>query len=480
MAKPTKKIIEPERKPLWKPQEGPQLDACLATWCNEMLFGGSRGGGKTAFLLGDFLQDVPTYGSAWKGILFRRSFSELEEVIRQSKDWYPQAGGEYFIQAKEWRFPNGATLRFAYLERDSDAEKYQGHQYSWIGWDELGNYPSDAPYKMLTATLRSTADVPTKRIRASANPGGPGHHWVYSHFISAHPRGYTPIDDPISGMSRMFIPSRVEDNKILMAQDPGYVNRLRAVGSPALVRAWLEGDWSAIQGAFFEEFNPAIHVIRPFEVPEYWPKWRAVDWGYAKPFSVLWMTISDNSMEEIPSGSVIVYREWYGCSAPNTGIRLPVNKFAEGIRDRTPKGEKIDYTTVDPSMFVEDGGPSMAEILFRQGVPCIRADNKRIPGWNYMRTLMRTKDGPPKFYMFSTCEHGIRTIPIMQHDKDKSEDLDSETDDHWVDSCRYGLMSRISPRNKPKDIQPFLGMASLTLKDLWKHRDSERKNIKRF
>lgn len=485
MPKKSAKSETPSQSYAWKPQEGPQLDALLATWCHELLFGGARGGGKTQLLLGDFLQDVDKYGKNWRGILFRRSYSELEDVIRASKEIYPKSGAEYYIQAKEWRWPNGAVLRFAYIERDSDAEKYQGHAYQWIAFDELGNYPTPDPYKLLIACLRNgDAEVPTKRIRASANPGGPGHHWVYDYFISHSPRGYEPYDDPISGMSRMFIPSRVTDNKLLMERDPGYIGRLRNVGSDALVKAWLEGDWTAIQGAFFEEFNYDTHRIDEFEIPDYWPKWAAVDWGYAKPFSVGWYTISDGSMSDsgIPSGAVIRYKEWYGCSGPNKGIRLPVDKFAQGIVDRTGS-DRLEYVVCDPSMFIEDGGPSLAEQMARPPykLPCIRGDNKRIPGWNRARVLLRTKEGPPKAFFFPSCIHLLRTLPIMQHDKKKSEDLDTTSEDHAVDEWRYSIMSRIDPRPKPKSgYEPIAGIEKLTLGRLWQHHEEEMGRNKRF
>jgi hypothetical protein len=469
----------------WKPQEGPQLDALLATWCPELLFGGARGGGKSQLLLGDFLQDVEKFGQHWKGILFRRSYKELEELIDNSKLIYPKSGGEYYIQAKEWRWPNGAKLRFAYLERDADAEGYQGHQYTWLGFDELGNYPSDGPYKKLIACLRNgDMEIPTKRIRASANPGGSGHHWVYDRFISHAPKGYEPYDDPISGMTRMFIPSRVTDNLILMKNDPGYVGRLRNVGSEALVKAWLEGDWSAIEGAFFSEFKPGIHVIDEFSIPDYWPKWAAVDWGFAKPFSVGWYTISDSSMEDdgLPSGSIIRYKEWYGCGEPNKGIRLPVDKFAHGIRERTGS-DHLEYVVCDPSMFVEDGGPSLAEHMGRApyNLPVIRGDNKRVPGWNRARVLMNAEKQRPKCYFFPSSIHLLRTLPIMQHDKKKSEDLDTTSEDHAVDEWRYSIMSRIDPRNKPEPgYRPIHGIEKLTLQRLWKYHEEEQGKQKRF
>jgi hypothetical protein len=109
---------------------GPQTEAILATWCPEIFYGGAAGGGKSDFLLGDFLQDVPVYGQHWKGVLFRRTYNELEDLIRRSREIYPQTGAVWHEQAKSWTWPNGALLRMRYIERDADATRYQGHAYT--------------------------------------------------------------------------------------------------------------------------------------------------------------------------------------------------------------------------------------------------------------------------------------------------------------------------------------------------------------
>src|SRR5215471_14749762 len=167
-------IPHPELAPAWQPQPGPQVDALLATWADELLYGGAAGGGKSDYLLGDFLQDVPTYGQAWRGVLFRRTYTELEELIQRSLEIYPQTGADYNIGNHVWTWPNGASLRLRYLEQDRHRTRYQGAQFTWIGWDELTQWKTDKAYRYLRGRLRSAHDVSTKRIRAAANPGGEG------------------------------------------------------------------------------------------------------------------------------------------------------------------------------------------------------------------------------------------------------------------------------------------------------------------
>jgi hypothetical protein len=320
------------------PQAGPQTEAIRKHWVTELFFGGAVGGGKSDFLLGDFAQDVPQrWGPWWRGILFRRTYGELEELISRSQEIYPPwfPGVEWKETAKTWVWPNGATLKMRYLEHSSDWMRYWGHQYTWIGWDELPSWPDLLAYQKLIARLRSAHPVPNKRVRSTGNPGGPGHQAVKAYFgIDRQPLGGAVERDPTSGSTRLFVRSRVQDNRILLENDPGYVKRLHGLGSDALVKAWLEGDWTVVAGAYFPEWSMARHVIAPRALPEYWQRFRAMDWGSARPFCVLWFAVSDGTVPGIPKGALVVYREWYGAAAPNVGLKLTAEQVADGIVER--------------------------------------------------------------------------------------------------------------------------------------------------
>lgn len=449
----------------WSPQLGPQCDAITATWCRQLFYGGARGGGKTDFMLGDYLQDVQKYGKHWQGIIFRRSFKQLEGMILRSHELYPKTGAVWAEGKSRWVWPNGAMLRFRFLDRDADAENYQGHAYPWIGFEELGNFPSPAPYKKLIACNRwAEADIPTKRIRSTGNPGGPGQGWIKDWFIDHSPLGFTPRIDPVTKHDVMFIPAKVSDNKILLKNDPGYIDSLRGTGSPELVRAWLEGDFNAIVGGFFPEFGPQ-HIIAPFEIPSHWTRFRAIDWGSAKPFSVQWMTISDGTLPQFPVNSIIVYREWYG-GVTNVGLKMNSTDVAKGILAREAKDEKIQYTVADPSIFKVDDGPSIAENLNLAGVPCYPADNKRIVGWQQLRDRLIGYDDKPLLYIVGVaCSNLVRTLPALQHDTVNAEDCDTEGDDHSSDACRYGIQSRPYTPPKEEPLKPKL-LQEMTYEEL--------------
>lgn len=443
----------------WDPQPGPQSSAILAAWCDELFFGGSRGGGKSDFLLGDYLQDIDL-GSAWRGIIFRKTTLELEELQIRATEIFPQYGGIYKVQSSVnypftncWYFPSGATLKMRYLEHERDADGYQGHQYTWIGFDELTNHASPKGYDKLKACLRNPHGI-QGRIRASGNPGGAGHIWVKSRFIDIAPP-YTPYTDPDTGLVRMYIPSRVSDN-IYYRNNRQYISLIKASGTAELVKAWLDGDWNIVAGAYFDCWKNDRHVIKPFKIPATWTRFASFDWGSAKPFSVGWWAISDGSLM-LPKNAIVRYREWYGVKEgeANVGLKLTAEQVGEGIVKRE-KGETISYRVADPSCWKVDGGPSIASRMAKSGAQFRKADNSRINGWDQMRQRMIGDGDPeveedidPMIYVFDTCLDSIRTIPMLQHDSNKPEDLNSEMEDHAADDWRYACMSRPFSRTVP-------------------------------
>lgn len=344
--------------------------------------------------------------------------------------------------------------------------------------EEAGNYPDPAPIDRLNGVLRSAKGVPTQLI-LTGNPGGPGQQWIRQRYIDPAPLGLKVLERPLpNGAIHRFcyIPSRVWNNQILMKNDPDYVNRLYLVGSVELVRAWLEGDWSAIEGAYFPEFSIAKHVIAPFEIPTHWARIRAMDWGSARPFCVLWGAVSDGSITGIPRGAIVIYREWYGWNGTaNEGCKMHAPEVGAGIK--TAEGdEKMSDEVLDPSAFAQDGGPSIAERLNNNWR---RADNARVGrlgamgGWDQVRERLKGEENVPMLYFFSTITHTIRTLPALQHDPSRAEDVDTNSEDHAPDALRYLLMSRPYIRDLPKS-EPRRFEQHLSFSELVKRQTQKR------
>lgn len=458
----------PVQSVLWEPQPGPQT-ALLECPVFEVFYGGARGGGKTESSIGDWLEHSGRYGEAAIGIFVRRKFRQLAEVIARTKQLFPKIGAKYNEQKAEWKMANGARLKFVYLERDADAEEYQGHNYTRVYVEEITNFPSPHPINRLRATLRSVSGVPVG-MRLTGNPGGPGHNWVKKRYIDPNPRGFQVITESeevmVDGipktvfLDRVFIPSKLGDNMLLVRNDPTYVIRLRQSGSEQLVKAWLEGNWDIVDGAFFDELEEALHA-RPADTilaaPPQTIRFRSFDWGSYRPFSVGWWAICDGTWGDMPSGAIFRYREWYGAKGPNEGLKMTAREVQDGILEME-KGERIRTAVADPAIFIRNGGPSIAESMFK--CRWRKADNKRGPGWEMMRQRITGWDGRPMIYASESCEDFWRTLPILQHDEKDPEDLDTDGEDHVADEVRYACMSRpwrpAGPVPKPKSPFPKL------------------------
>jgi hypothetical protein len=353
----------------------------------------------------------------------------------------------------------------------------------WV--EEAGQYPDPGPIDRLFGILRSAHGVPVQVV-LTANPGGAGQHWLRSRYqLVPFPRRPRILERTLdNGVKHKVavIPARIGDNAVLMQRDPGYIDRLRLVGSPQLVKAWIEGDWTSVEGAFFECWSEAKHVLQPVTLPKEWGRYRAGDWGSASPFCFLWFAVVQDEFKHdghtLPRGARVCYREWYGTKDPATGglkgLKLTAEVVGDGIVAREKDDPKLMMGVLDPSAFAWDGGPSVAEginakLMHAKLMAFRPADNKRVSsiqgkdrrgpmaGWDQVRQrLVGQDDGKrPMLYFFSSCVACCRTIPVLQHDPLKHEDLDTDSEDHAVDAVRYACMAR--PWLKPaprKDEEP--------------------------
>lgn len=453
--------VDEEIEVIWRPQPGPQTVLCQLPY-DEMFFGGARGGGKTSGILGHWLKHADEWGAYAKGVLFRHTNPQLEEVKDQAKLLFEKLDARYKDQngKKMWVFPNGARLMFSHLEYEKHAKDHQGKAYTWQGWEELTNWQSPSVVDRVSASLRSSHGVKCQWI-GTGNPGGPGHNWVKDRFITPAPP-LVPHYDSVKEVWRIFIPSKLTDNRILMESDPGYASRLKGTGPDWLVKAWLEGNWDIVAGGMFDDlWKDEVHAISPFKIPSHWKVERAFDWGSSRPFSVGWWTTADGNPVKLPNGQVLYFykgtkiriSEWYGWDGktPNKGLNLvdiDIARRAVQLEHAIEQahGVRIQEGPADPSIFAVVNGKSIGATLSAAGLHFTAAatgPNSRVIGWETMRRMLKASlthpMEAPGLFVFNSCRQFIRTVPTLPRDSSKIDDVDTESEDHIGDETRYAL-----------------------------------------
>lgn len=438
----------------------PKQQIALDCTCQTILFGGARGGGKTECCRFKILQHAQLYGENARILLMRRSLKELEQIIDRCKVMY-KGIAVWKEQKKRFEFRNGAICEFNYLEGES-VHNYQGAEYTLIILDEVGQFDSYDDIKLLKGCLRSAAGVPTQ-LFMTCNPGGRLHNILKAEFIDPAPKGMVPIEDldPLGnpmGTFRVYIPAWLFENPYLLKNDPTYIQRLKQIGSPEMVRAWLKGDWDIIAGGAFDKlWDRDIHVIRPFRIP---PSWRVIecyDEGQTRPAAMLWFAVSDGSDYYLPNGEkrstirgdVFVIAELYFWNGkPNEGdpeCTTPLK--AERIKIKEAGlGYEISQRIADSAIF-SSKARSTADEFEDAGIcfePCNKAPGTRLIAANLFRSMLfgaLERMEKPGIFFFSTCVHCIRTIPTLPRDRKNPDDVDSKAEDHCYDTVCYFLLS---------------------------------------
>ena len=434
---------------------------CWTSPATEILYGGSAGGGKShamriiAIMLAFSVSNIQIY-------LFRRVFADLLKNHVEGSSGFRALLAPWIkekvvkITEEEISFQNGAKIYLCHCQHEKDVYKYQGAEMQVILIDELTHF-SEKIYKFLRGRARlGGVEVPEHLkhklplILCGSNPGGIGHEFVKQMFIdNCKPLELRKMGVEDGGMIRQYIPARLSDNEILMRNDPHYADKLQGLGG-ALAKAMLDGDWDAIEGAYFENYDATKHVIDYVNIPVEWTKIRAFDWGYSRPFCVLWGAVSDGSLVDcggikrsFPRGAIIIYREFYGCTGKaNEGLKMNVADIAKIIKE-LQGNEKMDEMRADPAIFDVSSGQSIANQFEAHNIGWLTADNKRVAGWQQIRARLNdNEDGKPMLYIVKHCKNLLRTLPLMQYDKTKPEDLDTNLEDHAMDTLRYLCMTR--------------------------------------
>lgn len=446
-----------------------------ASPANEVLYGGAAGGGKTKALVMDALFRCMKWPGTTAAV-FRRTYRELEDTdIKEAMASYPKSLAKYNAGRHEFQLVNGSKIIFRHCENAADRFNYSGIEIQFLYFDELTSFEKEI-YDFLKTRLRAAKSLGVSPIvRSASNPGNIGHGWVKSLFVDAGPymsiQTQTIYSEALHRERRIttqYIPALAMENPHITED---YLFELEQKPE-ALRRALLNGDWSSFEGQVFSEIiiDPAhykdrlhTHIIEPFDIPLWWPRYMSFDFGFSRPFSVGWWAVDGD-------GRVYRYKEWYGMKPgqPNVGLQLTPREIAEGIVARE-KDEQDNNLTVqriaDPSIFDRSRGDSVADQMRpetgRKGVIFRPGDNTRMAGLMQVHERLRfDPDGRPMMYIFNTCKDWIRTVPALPYDPIRTEDVDSKAEDHAYDETRYFLQDRpLAPtkKNPPRkyEYNPF-------------------------
>ena len=435
-----------------------QFHECPA---NESLFGGAAGPGKSFALRWGVAVEWCMRIPGLHVYLFRRTFPELEKNhILPLLEAMPHGLGRYNDGKHIWAFPNRSYLHLCHCQHEKDVFDYQGAEIHVLIIDELTTF-TEFIYTYLRGRVR-TGSLPIPEeyrhlvpgIYCASNPCGVGHSWVKRAFVDFCGRagGVRRAPAGEGGMLRGYVPARLEDNPLLLAANPGYVDQLNGLPEPYRT-AYRDGDWDVFVGQAFEFGAPHIITeLRP--VPAGAPLLWAFDWGFGKPFDVqYWYVDSD--------GCLVLWMQLYGCKPkqPNVGLRWADDEVAERIVDlekragiwQAPMARLADPTVFNKKPDTRMGGQSesTAEVFAKHGIIMRPGNPDRLGGWRQMHRRLRVKRdaagnviSEPGLKAYETCVDFIRVMQELQPDPHNAEDVDTRQEDHPYDAAKLVVNSR--------------------------------------
>lgn len=429
--------------------------------CTEAFYGGAVGGGKTAALLMAALQyvDVPDY----MALILRRTFPELEQPdgpIRQSLRWFAQAPQAvrpvYNRTDHEWAFPSGALIKFGHLDNPNSAIIYQGGGYHFFGFDELTHFDEESyEFIGLSRTRRPPEGPLSKvpmRLRATANPGGPGHGWVKDRFITSRKPNVA------------FIPARLEDNPGIDYAD--YVSRLGLL-KPTLMQQLLEGDWGVFEHQAFPKFGPP-HLIQDFPLANSYSRFEAMDYGLngtawclvAVDYDgnlIFYDTVTAKDLLPDEVAPIILAKREAAWGAKNTVHADPSIWHRTATRNRWGAAAVLADEFADCQLPLAQGNNDPRAGLIRLRTLMDPDPEHRFPQWH---PLAGEANAPRLYVVSGRCGplmKAFQDAPLQPLDKpDGGEKIDPEWESrhgHFTAMARYAVMSRPGPSKEPEPVE---------------------------
>ncbi len=412
-------------------------------------YGGARGGGKSHWLLGQMGVDDCQRVPGLKCLLLRKvGKANLEHFEDLRRKLFTKLGHEFSAFRGILSFHNGSRIIAGHFQNEKDIDAYLGLEYDVIGIEEATTLTS-RKYQDITTCCRSSKPNWRPRIYSTTNPGGVGHGWYRKRFIEPWQRG--------AETETRFIAARVTDNRW---NNPEYIQVLQGL-SGWQRRAWLDGDWDIAAGQFFTTLRREVHVVEDFDDTRAREWWAALDYGYAH-YTVCLLGCTDGD------GNVFVVDEhaerlWLPQRhAPAIKAMLARHRIANGrwamadgkIETRPLELGDLKRFVAGADVFSrQSDGTTIAAQYARVGINLRAANMDRVNGWAELLTRLGDVESGirPTLFFHKRCARLIETLPALQHDPNRPEDvLKVDADEEGVggDDCADCLRYLVATKSR--------------------------------
>lgn len=407
--------------------------------------GGARGGGKSHTVFAQaMLDDAQRYPGLTilylrkVGKKAREQFETLrKDVLHHTPHKYNRSEGCIYL-------PNGSKCLIGGFISEGDIDDYLGLQYDIIVIEEHTAL-SLLKHRALRDCNRTSKPGWRPRIYSTTNPGGQGHAWYRDLFKPN-------MHKPHYGSDTVFIPATVEDNPYI---DSGYTAKLEE-NTGWRLRAYRYGDWEIAAGQFFTTWNKERHVIDDLLINYHWDFWASMDYGFVH-YNVIHLHCQTSE------GIIYTFDE---IGAMKRIPKYHAYELLAMLRRHGLELWRLDGIYAGGDIFSKDrDGKSPADDYERLlGVKVKRADMSRITGAAEMLNRLGDDKFAPSWFVHRRCARLIETMPAMEHDPRRPEDVlkvdcdeDGNGGDDFYDSARYGIMVKAGGRRISTGKSPMEG-----------------------
>lgn len=443
---------------------------------SEILFAGDTRAGKSFFVRKSYIiwcSQIPGLQTD----IFRLHFDDVIAENMDGETSFPvllsawEKAGLVKINQTEIVFWNDSKISLEHCSDDTVMLKHRGiakHVRTFSESSQILEHRIRALTGWVTMSEEMKERVPEKwkgqfpKVLHVTNPIGISCNYYRRNFVDfAAPYSLNKVGQHI----RQYIPAFLDDNPSEDAEQTK-ARIFEAFPDVAAQKALINSDksgisnWHAMVGEFFPQWNHNKHVVSDFYPPHHWFRFRTFDWGYAEPFAVYWIAVSDGEpfIDEFgqqrwfPRGCLIVYQEWYGCDErnPAQGLRMRNEDVAAGIINRSESHSVRLITLTDSKPFQSTGGDGIDLVFQRNGVPLEMGDCSRIAGWSQLGsrlTGIKLDDTEQRYAMIVFCErcrYAISYIPALPRHPSESKKEDAAEHGeatHSSDAVRLGCMA---------------------------------------